>query len=238
MNQFSGHHLSDHVAVCFDCKRQHIIAKSERMSAQPWLDWLTKHKDCRTAVFDERLLGKLDDITRQVGHFAHNEDVKVSYVASAAYTITLTGLATDASLLTGREGTALSNASNKYLDIIFTGRITTGTSPTAAKQIEAHIIGALDDTPTYPDVFDGTDSAETITSADIKASICRQAGFTTTSNTSDRSYDFAPQGIACLFGGILPVAHVPFVTHNTGQNLNATAANQFLKHTQVYRTIA
>lgn len=237
--QFAGWGLYDHVAVCADCKTQHLIPKAEQITLQPWFDWLHKHAGHRADIFAERLLRFLDEFYGMGARLAHNADAKVSYVASAAYTITLTGLASDTNLLAGREGTALSNASNKYLDVLITGQVTTGTSPTASRQIELHVIGALDDSPTYPDVFDGTDSAETITSSDIKAAICKLAGFSTTSNTSDRTYPFAPQGIRSLFGGdALPVAHVPFVVHNTGVNLNATASNHFVKSVQVYGTIA
>src|SRR3990172_6975931 len=35
------------------------------------------------------------------------------------------------------------------------------TTPTASTFIEVHAVGAINDTPTYPDVFDGTDSAQT-----------------------------------------------------------------------------
>ena len=240
-DQFYGSGLFDYAALCFNCRHVHTIPKAEQISTQPWLDWLTKHDGHLNIIMKESELHKLglQIASWQDAQWKHNADVKVAYVASAAYTITLTGLGSSSTLLAGREGTALSNASNKYLDVLIAGQVTTGTGPGSATLIELHVVGSLDDTPTYPDVFDGTDSAETITSADIKPAICRQAGSSTVSNTSDRAYPLAPQGVRMLFGGdALPVAHVPFVTHNTGVNLNATAANHYVKHTQVYRTVA
>lgn len=230
--QFAGWNLYDNVAVCLSCGHQHLIPKSEQVTMQPWLDWLTKHPGHETIIVPHSLLSKLVR-----SDLRHNADVKVAYAASAAYTCVLTGLATDTNLLTGRESTGLSNATNKYLDELVAGLITTGTSPTASKQIEVHAVAALNDTPTYPDVFDGTESAETITSADIKNGICANVALMTTSNTSDRTYPFRPVGLRQLFGDGLPVAHVLFVTHNTGVNLNATGANQALYHTPVYNTV-
>lgn len=236
--QFAGWGMYDNVAICLAHGHEHLIAKSEQITNQPWYDWLKKHEHCggEETVFlmPYSLREKLGE---RLARLSHNADVKVSYAASAAYTITLTGLPTDTNLLTGREGTGLSNASNKYLDELVSALTTTGTTPTVSRVIELHIIGALDDTPTYPAPFDGTDSAETNTSADTKASICTQLGGVIVSATSDVAYYHRPLGIRQFFGDAMPVAHVPFVTHSTAVNLNATAANQFVKHTPVYATV-
>jgi hypothetical protein len=165
-------------------------------------------------------------------------DVKTAYGSSAAFTITLTGLATDANLLTGRESTSVSNTTNLYEDYLIGGKVTTGTSPTAAKQIEVWAYGSVDDTPTYPDVFDGTESAETVTSSDIKPVALKLLAVMPTSNTSDRSYWFGPVSLAAAFGGVVPKNFGVFVTHNTGVNLNATASNQAISYTGIYRTVA
>jgi hypothetical protein len=232
--------MYDNVAVCLRCSHQHLIAKGEQVSMQPWHDWLHKHRFCgggeTVFILPHGLLSMLGDKLARAP-LRHNADVKVAYAASAAYTITLTSLASDTNLLAGRESSSLSNASNKYLDELIAALITTGTSPTAARAAELHAVGSLDDTPNWPDVFDGTDSAETISSADIKASICAQIGGVITDGTSNRAYHMRPVGIRQFFGDALPPAHVMFVTHSTGVALNATAANQFVKHTPVYATV-
>ena len=172
---------------------------------------------------------------------AHNADAKIAYAASAAYTITLTGLASSSTLVAGRESTSLSNATHKYLDELVAGRVhvNEASAVTANTQIEAHVVGALDDTPTWPDVFDGTDSAETVTSAGIKAGICKPVGIMLVDATiTNRPYFFAPLGIRQLFGDGMPTDHAIFVTHSTGQTLGATAANHYIKHTPVYATVA
>ncbi len=235
-NQFAGHGVTDHAAVCVTCRKHHLIAKGEQIGAQAWLDWLAKHPAPHHETFIVPY-SVLTSVNALMQRLTENADAKVAYGASAAYTWTLTGLATDASLLAGRESTWVSNASNKYIDELIAGFITTGTSPTAAKQIEVYAIGSLNDTPLYPDVFDGTDSAETITSADIKSAICKLLALLTTSNTSDRTYPFGPAGIRQLFGDGLPTTHGLFGTHNTAVNLNATAANHAAYHTPVYATL-
>lgn len=163
-------------------------------------------------------------------------DIKQAYIASSALTITLAALASSSSLLAGREATLFDNSTGLYLDILLGGQVMTGTSPTAG-QIEVHVIANSDDTR-WPDVFDGTDSAETITLAEIKNVICAPATVMSTTTTSNQAYPFSGISVANLFGGTLPKKWVAFVTHNTVAALNATAANHFLAATPVYATSA
>lgn len=158
--------------------------------------------------------------------------IKLDYIASSTVTCTLASLASDTNLLAGRESASVDNSTNEYADYLLAGRITTGTSPTDARQIEVHVVGQLDDT-TWPDVFDGTDSNETITSVGIKATICRPAAVIATNNTSDRTYPFGPVSVASLFGGVCPRRFVVFVVHNTGVNLNSTGSNHEIDITPI-----
>ena len=163
--------------------------------------------------------------------------VKLAYASSSNLTITLASLATDSNLLTGREGTAVDNSTNLYIDYLISGKITTGTSPTDVKEIRVYVVAELDDS-TWPDVFDGTDSAETITSAQIREALCKPVVFLQTNNTSDRTYSFTGISVAALFGGTCPRKFVVFVTHNTGVNLNSTSGNQQITVKGVYETVA
>jgi hypothetical protein len=158
-----------------------------------------------------------------------------AYAASSAVTITLASLASDTTLLAGQESTAIDNTSGLYLDYLVAGEVTTGTSPTAAKQIEVHAVGILDDA-NWPDVFDGADSNETITSADIKNAICRPLAVLATSSTSNQAYPFGPVSLANAFGGVLPAKVAIFIVHNTGVNLNSTGGNHFVSIKPIYMT--
>ena len=163
-------------------------------------------------------------------------DLKLSYPAASDLTITLASLASDTNLLTGRESATIDNSTNLYLDILVSGKITAGTSPTASRSIEVWAVGSWDGT-NWPDVFDGTESAETITSADIKASVTRYLAAMATANTSDRTYHFGPVSLASAFGGTLPPKVVLFVTHSTGVALNSTAGNHQIRLQPVFQTI-
>lgn len=165
---------------------------------------------------------------------------KTLYPASNADTtalaITLASLASDTNLLAGAESDAVVNTTNLDLDHLLSGVIRAGTSPTVSKTIEVWVyapIKVASGVPTYPDVFDGTASAETVTSANVKYSALRLAAAITVDATSDRDYPIPPTSIASLFGGQLPTHWGVFVTHDTGVALNSTAGNHFLHYQRV-----
>lgn len=164
-------------------------------------------------------------------------DIKQAYGTASDATITLASLASDTNLLAGRESAEIVNTSTLALDYLVSGRITTGTTPTTARQIEVWAVGSWDGT-LWPDVFDGTESAETITSADIKASVCRLVAVMATSATSNVAYHFGPVSIASAFGGVCPPKFVLFVTHNTAVALNATAGNHQIRLLPCFETVA
>jgi len=158
---------------------------------------------------------------------------------TVALTITLASLASTAAgiLLAGRESTAVDNRTNLDLDHLVSGKIRVGTSPTASRTIEVWAyapISIASGTPTYPDVLDGTDSDETLTSANVKNSAVRLVWSTLTDNTSDRDYFVPPTSIAALFGDMPPFWGL-FVTHDTGVNLNSTGGNHVLGYHRIRR---
>ena len=150
--------------------------------------------------------------------------------ASAAYTINPENVATSATFIGGVESGVYSNTSFLDEDVLVSGLWTAGTTPTTNTNAIAWCIPPLTDdtagTRTWPDVFDGTASAETVTSAGVLATIGQIiGGMQIDSTTSNRSYWSAPTSIAERFGGAVPPSHVLFVAHNSGVNSNTTAAN-------------
>ncbi len=164
-------------------------------------------------------------------------DIKTAYASTATITIGVENLASDTNLLAGRESTAVDNSTNKYIDALLSGKIRTGTTPTTARRIQVWVYAEIDDTPTYPDVLDGTDSDETITSDDIKVSALRLAAEMSTDATTGRDYYFGPISVAALFGGVLPQRWGVFVTHDTAVNLDVTAGDHFIKYTGKFETV-
>ena len=84
-------------------------------------------------------------------------DEKIAYASSAALTITPASLATSATLVAGRESTAVVNTTNLYVDYLLAGKIMTGTTPTVSKQIQVWVYGQTEDTPLYPGTITGSD---------------------------------------------------------------------------------
>jgi len=156
---------------------------------------------------------------------------KTTYVAASDITITIAGLTSDTNLLAGNESNEWDNTTNGYRDAWVSGKITTGTSPTAGS-IEVWAIGY--NGTSWPDVFDGTASAETISSAAIKQGVCRLVAQFANTTTSNAAYEFGPRLLSDVFMGDIPQKVVFFVTHSSVAALNATAGNHFLRIQPVY----
>lgn len=154
-----------------------------------------------------------------------------AYQTVVTGTFTLASLATSSTLLVGRECTAFDNAGTDLaIDSLVGGKITTGTSPTAAKQIEIWCAGSYDGT-TYAGSATGSDAGLTFV-AETKT-LLKLITIIPTNSTSNTAYAWGPFSIAQLFGGTMPRKWNIFVTHNTGVALNATGGNHELKYTPV-----
>lgn len=148
--------------------------------------------------------------------------------AAVTHTITLTGLASDTNLVAGRAGTAIDNATDDAIDSVVGGKVTTGTSPTAARQIEIWVYGSYDGT-TYSGAATGSDANLT----PAEKTLLKLLTIIPTVNTSDKTYPWGPFSVAQAFGGTMPRKWGVYIVHNTGVNLNATGSNHEVKHTPV-----
>lgn len=165
--------------------------------------------------------------------------VNISYAASATITIAPENVASSADWTAGVESTVIDNSTNKYVDALVSGKWTAGTTPTANTTVCVYAYAQQDDTPTYQDVFDGTSSAETITSAGVLTGVVRLLGtLNVSTNTSDRAYYLAPTSVAQAFGGVLPQRWGLFISHNSGVNSNSTAGNHVWKYQGITYTVA
>lgn len=167
------------------------------------------------------------------------QNIKLEYAASSALTFTsLNSLAASTTHLSGAESAAVDNTVNKYLDYLLSGKITAGAASAQVGRIDINVIGLQDDS-TWPDVFDGTDSVESVTSAGVKAGICKLAASIATEAVNDRVYHFGPVSIADLFGGVLPKKFVVFITQTAHSTTVAIAASgNVITVTPVYATSA
>ncbi len=158
-------------------------------------------------------------------------------------TISPENVASSSTFVAGVESDAISNSTNLDLDHLISGTWTSGTTPTANTQVQIWVVPAQTDnlsgTVTWPDVFDGTHSAETVTSAGILQSCARLGAILNVdSNTSNRLYTCAFFSVASLFGGELPTNYVIFVTQNTTANSNSTSGNHQWQYQRIQATVA
>lgn len=244
-----GGPLIELVACCRDCKVKH---HSRPAPGEDFLrelsEWEMKHPRHRVEFFTpHRLIPRdLDDSAfeaagrapwwLEVAGYKDNANIKLFYVASAALTITLASLASDTNLLAGRQSTAVDNTSNLYLDHSLCAQVTTGTTPTTAKEIDLYAYGQMDDSGTYPDQITGTDGNVTMTTANILAQGLAQVQVVSTSGTSNEKNTFRPTSVSGLFNGILPNKWGVFVVHNTAVALNATGSNHYVNQRGAYAT--
>jgi hypothetical protein len=148
-----------------------------------------------------------------------------NYGTIVTHTIGLASLASDANLLAGRQGTAISQATDDAIDAIVGGLITLGTTPTTGKQIEIWAYGSFDSSA-YNDAITGTDGNVTL----IAKNTLRLLNVIGTNATSNQAYRWGPYSIAQAFGGIIPIKWGIWIVHNTAVALNATAGNHNVKH--------
>lgn len=151
----------------------------------------------------------------------------IVHEAAATDTISLASLASDTNLVAGREGTAVDHEDDE-IDSIVGGKVTTGTSPTASRQIEVWAYGSYDGT-TYSGGATGSDANLTPS----EKTLLKLLTIIPTVNTSDKTYQWGPFSLAAAFGGTLPRKTGIYIVHNTGVNLNATGSNHEVKRTPV-----
>jgi hypothetical protein len=162
-----------------------------------------------------------------------------SYATPATITMDLNSLASSSDFTAGRESTAVDNTTNKYMDALVSGSVTVGTTPTINTIIGIYVYAQHDDSPTYQDVFDGTDSAETVTSSGVLNGVVALLGsLSVSATTTDRVYYLKPTSVATLFGGVLPKRWGIFVAHNTGVALKSTTNTDTFKYTGIKFDVA
>lgn len=155
---------------------------------------------------------------------------KPLYTASATITIAPENVASSSTFVAGVESTAVSNISTLYDDVLVSGQWTAGTTPTTNTYVQIYVYAPISDdlasAVVYPDVIDGTSSAETFTSVGVMTSgIYFAAALSVDSTTSNRVYYCRPFSVAALFGYNMPTRWGLFISHNTGVNSNTTAGN-------------
>lgn len=162
-------------------------------------------------------------------------DVKNAYAASSAITVTaLQSLATSSTHVAGWESGAIDNSSNLYTDYRIQALIKVAAAGLSAGEIRMHVVAEMNDT-TWPDVFDGTESTETVTSVEIRNAICHLVAITATTTTASRSYYLSCPSVRQVLG-LVPRKFVIYISQSTGANLDASANAVYVAGS--YETVA
>lgn len=240
------------VGICRRCQHYHEIKTNPDLFGRLAFDWEYKHRQCEQETpgsveflspqriiprgFDDRIFNATGECPQWLD-WKPNADVKISYVADAAFTLDLSALASSSTFVAGRESTWIANSSN-YLDFEITGSFISGTTPTAPGETRLYYLRSTEDTPTYPDVFDGTDSAETVTNVNIVASL--PLGWSgTVSTSSNITYPILNAMTLAQCFGVCPKNFGLFFTHFHTAALKTDAANtNSLFYRGSYATVA
>lgn len=225
--------------ICRKCKVKHELGGiNPTIFGQAAFDWQHRHAECEREspgsiefVTDRRNIPKgFDDriynaagIGPQWLDWQSNANITIVYLADAAITMDLSALASSSTFVAGRESSSITNSSN-YLDCKISGRFYSGTSPTAPGETRLYAVEQCEDTPTWPDVFDGTDSAETVSNTNILDSLpLLWTG--TVSTSSNILYPVIGALTMAQCFGVMPQAFVLFFTHYHTAALKTDAGN-------------
>ena len=154
---------------------------------------------------------------------------QIVYGTNSDLTHTLASLASDTNLIAGRQSAAVDNTTDDAIDAIVQGKVTTGTSPTASRQIEIWAFGSVDGT-TYSA---GAGASDANFSPTGEKSLLKLLEAIPTDGTSNHTYEWGPHSIAAAFGGVMPRNWGIYIVHNTGVALNATGSNHETTYTPI-----
>lgn len=232
------------VAVCHDCERYHHIDVVPALFGRMASDWEIKHRGHKIELitpqrviprgFDDRPYEKAGRAPWWLS-YQPNSDMKIAYTADAAFAITLANLASSSDFRTGVEATAIDNTGGKYVDYDVYGKITTGTGPIVNSEIRLFYVRPIDDAPSWPDVFDGTASAETVSSVNILSNMPMGWGQVVDS-TNDFTYPILNALTLAQVFNIVPDHFTVFLSHNTNANLKNNAPDQAILYRGIYFT--
>lgn len=151
--------------------------------------------------------------------------INVAYATSQSLSVSnLNGLASNSTFVNGWESQVIDNSSNKYVDVLLAGNVTANASvaPTANTNCLVYVWAVQDDSTSYPDVMDGTESTETGVSVNVYSGYLKLAAVMTFDAVTSRVYYFGPVSVAQLFGGVMPWKWGIYIAQNSGQNLAAS----------------
>lgn len=161
--------------------------------------------------------------------------VTITYGTSTAYTLSLTGLASSATLVAGRQSTSVDNTTAQAVSYAVGGKIKAGSGTPIAGQFELWAYASYDGTTYVGEaVITGTDGAATLTIAGKPE--LKQLFIQPMDTTASHVYSMGTFSMAQAFGGDMPKKHGLWCVHNSSAAFTATAADYEFKYTSISYT--
>lgn len=157
----------------------------------------------------------------------------IQYGSKGTLTWTEASLATSATLVAGRESTAVSNATDLAIDVMVGGIVMVGTTPTANMTIQIYCYASYDNT-NFSGSATGTDAALTPSAKELMRLLIAIPSIATTSNLAHK---YGPYFLSQVFGAV-PIQWGLWLTHNTVAALNATGGNHEAEYYPIKYTSA
>lgn len=124
-----------------------------------------------------------------------------------------------------RQSESIDNSVDKFLDTYVSGKVKTGTTPTANSVVKVYVYGSIDGGGNFSGGASGSDAAFTGEEEQLFL-----LGTVVVDGTNDKSYKFGPFSVLDAFRGLsMPEKWGIIVKNETGAALNATAADQLVK---------
>lgn len=161
-------------------------------------------------------------------------DIKVAYGSSASVSNAIASLASSSGLTAGYQSEIIDNTSGLYKDFHIGGNLKVGSSGVAAGVAEIWVIPILDDT-NWPDVFDATESAETVTSREVLQTFGYRGALININAANDIVYPYWFSVLRATGGIAPPKKFVLFTVHNSSAALAASGHTTYkvgVYHTQ------
>jgi hypothetical protein len=165
-------------------------------------------------------------------------DIKIAYGSSVDLTVTsLHSLAASATYVGGWESAVIDNTSDLFDDFIISGLVKTAASNNQIGSVFVYVVPMIAD-DVWPDVFDGTESAESWTSVGVRDAIAKLGAVIAVTADASRSYSFAFSVLGKL--GFVPPKFALFISGNAATSTNAqfAADTNIVTKQGIYHTVA
>jgi hypothetical protein len=141
----------------------------------------------------------------------------------------LNSLAADANLLAGWSSAGIDVKGGGMQDVLISLQVTSASANRQAGTLYVYAYAALDDTPTWPDIFsagtEGAQGAATVHDTELFGSALKLVEALSFDAGNGDVQSISQRGLAQYFGGAIPPSHVAlFITGNIASATNAQLA--------------